>query len=202
MTTEKFNKPKKGGWHIEKRTRGKREHYERPGSAFRNVSGSGWWAVSVVRSPELPPSFRGPREERGVRGETGSPGPGFDWQRWTVFGQDGLERFGAARTQPVFCWQMMVKVMDVKAGSEAAESIHRWGHSAEMLSLWIVSNLIGQKSKSVTRLGIEIYIKWNHFQLLLTKGSIHCFKTSWVNHSWNIFKEVEHIRLDASNKIE
>lgn len=89
---EKFNKTKKGGWHIEKRTRGKREHYERPGSAFRNVSGSGWWAVSVVRSPELPPSFRGPREERGVRGETGSPGPGFDWQRWTVFGQDGLER--------------------------------------------------------------------------------------------------------------
>lgn len=87
-----------------------------------------------MRSPELPPSFRGPREERGVGGETGSPGPGFDWQRWTVFrtGQSGV--VGAARTQPVFCSQMTVKVMDVKGGSEAAESIHRWGHSAEMLS--------------------------------------------------------------------
>ena len=46
-----------------------------------------------------------------------------------------MREVGAARTQPVFSWQMMVKVMDVKGGSEAAESIHRWGHSAEMLSL-------------------------------------------------------------------
>lgn len=84
---EKFEKLKEE-WHIEKRTKGKREHYEQPGSAFRNVSGSGRGAVSVVRSLELPPSFRGPREERGVRGETGSPGPGFDWLRW--FKQDSL----------------------------------------------------------------------------------------------------------------
>lgn len=74
---------KKREWHIETRTKGKREHYKRPGSAFRNVTDSGWWAVSVVRSLELPPSFRGPREERGVTGETGSPGPGFDWLKWT-----------------------------------------------------------------------------------------------------------------------
>lgn len=84
---ERFKKLKEE-WHIEKRTKGKREHYEQPGSTFRNVSGSGRGAVSVVRSLELPPSFRGPREERGVRGETGSPGPGFDWLRW--FKQDSV----------------------------------------------------------------------------------------------------------------
>lgn len=78
----------KGWWHVEKRTKGKRAHCERPRSAFRNVSGSGWWAVSVVRSLQLPPSLRGPREERGVKRETGSPEPGFHWLRWTVFGRD------------------------------------------------------------------------------------------------------------------
>lgn len=43
---------------------------------------------------------------------------------------------GPARMQPLFaaCWQMMVKVMDMM-GSEAAESIYRWGHSAKMLSI-------------------------------------------------------------------
>lgn len=126
------------------------------GSAFRNVSGSGWWAVSVVRLLELPPSFRGPREERGVRGETGSPGPGFDRLRWTVFGQDSLTSL-----ERVYVWGWPRPYATVHCclladdgesdgcdrGSEAAESIYRWGHSAEMLSLWIVSNPTCQNLK-------------------------------------------------------
>lgn len=145
---EKFEKLKED-WHIEKRTKGKREHYEQSGSAFRNVSGSGRGAVSVVRSLELPPSFRGPREERGVRGETGSPGPGFDWLRW--FKQDSLTSRVNMRGWPspyaaVLCCLLADdgESDGCDRGSEAAESIYRWGHSAEMSSLWTVSNPIGQ----------------------------------------------------------
>ncbi len=119
-------------------------------------------------SLELPPSFRGPREEIGVRGEIGSPGPGFDWLRWPVFRKDSLTSL-----ERVYVWGWPHPYAAILCclladegesdgcdrGSEAAESIYRWRHFAAMSSVWIISNSVCQNLKNsqlrVTRFGLH-----------------------------------------------
>lgn len=163
-------------------------------SAFRNVSGARWWAVSVVRSLAVPPSFRGPREERGVRGDPGSPEPGFDWLRCTMFEQDSLTSL-----ERVYVWGSTLSLCCLLADdgesdgygrrSEAAESINRWGNSAKMLSLWIVSNPIFQNlklSNLLKGLLLWLYLKKNGLHLLLQD----ILSKSFIKY----FKEVQHTK--------
>lgn len=68
---------------------------------------------SAVRSPELPPSFRGPGEERGASGETGSPRPGCKLDCWH---RERPSARGWPRLHAV-----KVSATDVRPGNELAD---------------------------------------------------------------------------------